>query len=401
ILKLLGKIDITAKVIDIKPINGAEPCLREGDIVPIEIKTGKIYFNGNLEHRAQSMLYSLAIENRYGVETNKSILLYIKGEGQAVLVKATQYEIFAFIEARNRLVSSLHDHVKSLPDFAITSEPCRFCPVLDACNLHALEENKSHPFPNIAINKLRCNAKDIEFFKTWNYETLVEVDRSLKNRTTDVFQDETANRMVHEIDSRLGMMKIKMENPLSTDYLGYEFDFRLMITNSISFLPISFLTHLFTDKTDHSVSLRNIIIDYKSPIFSDNNILEMDSNLLQTITKFFGSTMDTPHISAIEHCIRAQDYALLWGLPGTGKTTTVAALLYLLHALNKTVLVTSHTNAAVDNILLKLLEFNVPFLRIGKINSVHSDLKQHTLDYILGTTKEWNLEDFKDLIQKH
>lgn len=42
-------------------------------------------------------------------------------------------------------------------------------------------------------------------------------------------------------------------------------------------------------------------------------------------------------------------------MPGTGKTTLLAHLLYLLNLLDKRVLVVSYTNTALDNLLAKLL----------------------------------------------
>lgn len=50
----------------------------------------------------------------------------------------------------------------------------------------------------------------------------------------------------------------------------------------------------------------------------------------------------------------SRDYTLLLGMPGTGKTTTIASLVKVLVARGNSVLLTSHTNSAVDNVLLKL-----------------------------------------------
>jgi DNA replication ATP-dependent helicase Dna2 len=52
----------------------------------------------------------------------------------------------------------------------------------------------------------------------------------------------------------------------------------------------------------------------------------------------------------------AEDYLLIKGYPGTGKTTTVAALISILTKLDKKVLFASFTNSAVDNLLIKLLD---------------------------------------------
>lgn len=44
-----------------------------------------------------------------------------------------------------------------------------------------------------------------------------------------------------------------------------------------------------------------------------------------------------------------------------------------------TVLLTSYTNSAVDNILLRLKAAGINFLRIGRPDSVHAALQDHLL----------------------
>jgi len=58
-------------------------------------------------------------------------------------------------------------------------------------------------------------------------------------------------------------------------------------------------------------------------------------------------------------------------MPGTGKTTTITALIEILIKNNKKVLITSYTNTAVDNILLKLEEKNIDYFRVGNIDKVN------------------------------
>ena len=47
---------------------------------------------------------------------------------------------------------------------------------------------------------------------------------------------------------------------------------------------------------------------------------------------------------------------LVVGMPGTGKSATMVAVVKGLVAAGASVLVSSHTNSAVDNVLLKLLD---------------------------------------------
>lgn len=81
---------------------------------------------------------------------------------------------------------------------------------------------------------------------------------------------------------------------------------------------------------------------------------------------------------AVSKVLSAQDYALILGMPGTGKTTTIAHIIRALLAEGKSILLTSFTHTAVDNILLKIRDVALPnsILRLGvpaKINQeVHS-----------------------------
>ncbi len=80
----------------------------------------------------------------------------------------------------------------------------------------------------------------------------------------------------------------------------------------------------------------------------------------------------------------AKDYSIIQGFPGTGKTSTIVFIVRLLVALGKRVLVTSYTHAAVDNILLKLMEhgvgpkqnspINTDLVRIGPKSACHPNL---------------------------
>ena len=79
--------------------------------------------------------------------------------------------------------------------------------------------------------------------------------------------------------------------------------------------------------------------------------------------------LNTDQAEAVRHVLRAEDYALLLGMPGTGKTHTVVKLVAALVEAGQSVLLTAFTNNAVDNLLLKLarLEPPVPFVRLGRL----------------------------------
>ena len=80
--------------------------------------------------------------------------------------------------------------------------------------------------------------------------------------------------------------------------------------------------------------------------------------------------------AAIEKVMSAKDYALVLGMPGTGKTTTIAHIIRALVAQGKSVLLTSYTHTAVDNILLKLKHDNIGIFRLGSVVKVHPEVQE-------------------------
>ncbi|USW46949.1 Putative PD-(D/E)XK endonuclease-like domain superfamily, DNA replication factor Dna2 [Septoria linicola] len=83
--------------------------------------------------------------------------------------------------------------------------------------------------------------------------------------------------------------------------------------------------------------------------------------------------MNDDQRSAVSRVLAANDYALILGMPGTGKTTTIAHIIRALLAEQKSILLTSFTHTAVDNILLKIKDIapTGSILRLGvpaKIN---------------------------------
>lgn len=79
---------------------------------------------------------------------------------------------------------------------------------------------------------------------------------------------------------------------------------------------------------------------------------------VEFITKKFYEDRDDDKAAFIKNCLGLKDsqFFLLQGPPGTGKTTAIIELIFQLIRSGKRILVTSHTNIAVDNILEELLK---------------------------------------------
>ena len=88
------------------------------------------------------------------------------------------------------------------------------------------------------------------------------------------------------------------------------------------------------------------------------------------------ASLNVDQKAAIEKVMSAKDYALVLGMPGTGKTTTVAHIIRALVAQGKSVLLTSYTHTAVDNILLKLRSDSIGIFRLGATAKVHPQVQE-------------------------
>ncbi len=82
---------------------------------------------------------------------------------------------------------------------------------------------------------------------------------------------------------------------------------------------------------------------------------------------------------------------LIHGPPGTGKTTTLIALIEYYVKQGKSVLATADSNNAVDNLLEGLLKKNIKVVRIGNPIRLDKKLKEHSLDYKIQNHKDYKL----------
>src|SRR3990167_6110410 len=126
--------------------------------------------------------------------------------------------------------------------------------------------------------------------------------------------------------------------------------------------------HYVTDSHEHSeYNWRNY-----EPRYDNNGIL--GPNLHETT-----AGMNDRQKEAVERGITCQDYFLLHGPPGTGKSHTLVRLIYHLLTMGKRVLVTTHSNMALDKLMvdsLKNPEFkNFNPTRLG--DPARSDLITH------------------------
>lgn len=120
---------------------------------PFEIKTGRAI--AAMEHRAQTMLYTLLTAERYGVEVNTGLLYYTQTE-EVVRVPASRNELRGLFIARNEMASYMMRRTQQhsggqdddmdvedasapkpfLPPTIDDERTCKRCYALDTCMLY-------------------------------------------------------------------------------------------------------------------------------------------------------------------------------------------------------------------------------------------------------------------------
>ncbi|XP_024621328.1 DNA replication ATP-dependent helicase/nuclease DNA2 isoform X3 [Neophocaena asiaeorientalis asiaeorientalis] len=140
--------------------------------------------------------------------------------------------------------------------------------------------------------------------------------------------------------------------------------------------PLGNLSKLM-ENTYASQKLRDLIIDFREPQFISylSSVLPHDAK--DTVACILKG-LNKPQRQAMKKVLLSKDYTLIVGMPGTGKTTTICTLVRILYACGFSVLLTSYTHSAVDNILLKLAKFKIGFLRLGQTQKVHPDIQKFT-----------------------
>jgi superfamily I DNA and/or RNA helicase len=110
-----------------------------------------------------------------------------------------------------------------------------------------------------------------------------------------------------------------------------------------------------------------------SSIFHDSSFAIRVNGCDMSALKSEFDKLNSDQKAAILKVVSAEDFAVIQGLPGTGKSATISFLTRLLVSQGKRVLLTSYTHSAVDNLFCKLLDSGLSdaLVRIGKESSCH------------------------------
>jgi ATP-dependent RNA/DNA helicase IGHMBP2 len=122
---------------------------------------------------------------------------------------------------------------------------------------------------------------------------------------------------------------------------------------------------------DRLAELRAVLLGERPPTFRPIDTLPHTT------------TLNDVQREAIAFALSANDLAIIHGPPGTGKTTTLVELIVQAVARGDRVLACAPSNAAVDNLLEKLLARGIAPVRLGHPARVAEPLRERALDLLV------------------
>ncbi|KAL1411310.1 DNA replication endonuclease-helicase Dna2 [Vanrija albida] len=470
---LKGKVDASVQARLLR--NGG---VEEEIVAPLEIKTGR--WIGGVSHRAQTMLYTLLMEDRYNTPVNAG-LLYYSQKDTIILVEAKANEVRALIQTRNELADWMARErvpppkeepnalaVPFMPPTIDNPTDCDRCYASDACMLYrkAVDRVPVDDYDPIAglyqAKTGHLSDAHAAFFQHWErLLTLEEQDTvrlraqlwtmtsEARQRTGRCFADMVIASASNDVGKSLSKIHrysytfvrapaedgstprasllsghITKGDPVSlsidphllclergwvtaldkdsvTVAVTYKIDLEALLARSrrqVSADGVRFridkdemssgmtrmrgnLAQLFVAGGDEK--RRRLVVDLEAPAFDES---------LAPSEEEIPASLNADQRNAMHKVLTAKDYALVLGMPGTGKTTTIAEIIKALVARGKSVLLTSYTHSAVDTIVSKLVNADFQTLRIGNIDKVHRDVQHMTLESLGPSTSAEQME---------
>ncbi|MFZ6052412.1 AAA domain-containing protein [Halocola ammonii] len=117
----------------------------------------------------------------------------------------------------------------------------------------------------------------------------------------------------------------------------------------------------------------------------------------QNVSYVFQESLNQSQNEAVKTALEAEDIAVIHGPPGTGKSTTLNALVRELARRDLSVLVCAPSNASVDHLTRLLSDGNeLSVVRVGNLSRIDDDVADRTLEMIIRDDKEYkSVREFK------
>ena len=422
----------------------------------VELKSGKLFkpnnYGLNENHYVQTLLYDLMIEAvMRGKTKSNNYILYssLKTEGLkfAPKVRAKQYEalfvrndiimIESFLsridEAFPLLLNKIHpEHIREGFTF-VQRDAKRFLQAFSKLNAYEIEYFKSF-VAFISREYHLAKVGEHGLFKTngmaslWlnsqsdkidQFAIFVGMEISANNSsdtipTIDLKFTETSNRISK---FRVGDIVVLYPNvDRSTDILNHQIFKSTILELNNEGIVLRLRARQKNTEVFETYQSWNIEGDSLDSGFNQqfNGLFEFINSSVEYRNVWLGIEAPSKPLSItgipaypkmtdeqsglLKEAISAQDYYLLWGPPGTGKTSMMIHHLvkYYIEQTDKTLLLLAYTNRAVDEICKAIKEVtNDSYIRIGSRYSAGKEYKSKLLSVLSD-----ELTSRKELIQK-
>jgi DNA replication ATP-dependent helicase Dna2 len=398
-------------------IKGRCDAIRRG--MPVELKTGKNTKRDPRFHdKVQAACYALMLEER-GVDVDTGTLLYTKNaavertEESGDLSPAKEFSIgkgFLDFVVRERNHLAALEHRGDPPTGFEADATCDYCFEQDTCMVvsgRLDQESKAgqlgQPIPEdereyfdemyAAIEAERRSVHD-EYRKLWEQtpEERAEDDRAVidlepegqeelpdgrwrltaKRPTSAASKIREGDRVLasdgNPVTGTAEMARVERLDANSVEVVTDEpVELRRLDVYPSELTVDRMLTALHEALLKGDERRKDLLFERASPEFGEVDYGRIDNNEAQN--------------EAVNRALNAEDFALVHGPPGTGKTYTIATLIRAFVERGDRVLLSAFTNRAVDNALEALREQGYDdIVRVGTATGVREDMQDLRLN---------------------
>ncbi len=237
-----------------------------------------------------------------------------------------------------------------------------------------LDEDESS---NVSISTMRANL--LAFFTSPHNINVFKESKNVHKKVTPSDVVDTENDMLLENLARKRALVVDLVPPLFKNPKDLADDISM-------FAPTNFT------KEQYRIGL-TAYDEYLVATSQQKTVFDREVHLLGGLTIFPGCD---PYVLHREYCslnngqkaafrkvLLAEDYTLILGLPGTGKSSTLSLIVRTLIARHQKVMISAYTHSAVDTLLLKLSEAGVTpkiGLRLGSLSAINTELHSYAFD---------------------
>ena len=400
-------------------IKGRADAVRRG--APVELKTGKnTKRDARFQDKVQAACYALVLGENRGEPPDTGTLLYTKNaaldrvEADGDLSPTKDFSIsgglLAFVlRARNELAAMEHD--ASIPTGYEADATCEYCFEQDTCMAvsgRLDQESKAGQIGTPIPEEERA------YFDRY-YRAIEEERREVHREYAKLWEQSAAERA----DDDRALVDLEPTGRRELD--GGRWELRATGTGAVSKIragdlvlasdgdPVGGSAELarverlggaddeIVVTADEPVELHRLDI-YPSELTTDRLLTALHDALLTQSAEWkdplferrdpdFGEVGETfvdnndAQDEAVRQAVAAEEFALVHGPPGTGKTYTLATIVRALVERGDRVLVSAFTNRAVDNALEALEEQGFTgIVRVGTESGVREDMQEYRLD---------------------